>query len=205
MTDPTEKLANAKEVNSFITLRKILLELDDITITELDEAIEEHGIYTKGRNGRYIKHSYHSDHGERALNLLSYFKDYELKNQRSWCIFTEVYKSPLENFIGKSKPADYDLYGWLEDKLPDFHAKDSKLFEEKPLSEKERKGYIRTISVLLKFIKGEMKGVKKHLNYESDSILIRDIEAEYHKNNNGLSVRSLEKKFSDANKDNLFK
>ena len=68
MTDPTEKVANAKEVNSFITLREILLEHDDITITELDKAIEEHGIYTKWRNGRYKKHDYHSEQGERALN-----------------------------------------------------------------------------------------------------------------------------------------
>ena len=205
MTDPTEKLANAKEVNSFITLRKILLELDDITITELDEAIEEHGIYTKGRNGRYIKHVYHSDQGQHALKLLSYFDDYVLKKESSRSIFTKAFISPLDNVTGKSKPADYDLFGWLKDKLPDFHPKDSKLSVDKPLGERERKGYVRTISVLLKFIKGEMKGLKKHPNYEGDSELIRDIAAEYYNNNNGLSVRSLENKFADANKDDLFK
>jgi len=218
MTEPTndaENVVDGNLSNPFISLKNILEdeECSSIAIGELVTAIEAHGIYTYDKFGRLFLCKIDSEQGRKVITLLLEFKFHDPDYNEEHGI-QEYDPPPLDDIVNENfgkYPSElqtfrsqYNYYGWPEDKLPNFSAIDSKKIDEKPLGERERKGYIRTVSVLLKYIKGDMKGVKKHQDYVSDSQLILDIEAEYSKNSNSLSKRSLEQKFSDANDDGLF-
>lgn len=205
MTETAKKNVNKVEENLIVSLKTLLEAPYNTHYRQLVRAIENHGIYTKDKFGIFKNYPYISSEGERALDLLSFYMDYEQKDEKAFSIFDSSLKSPLVEPTRGANPSEYHDYGWPEDKLPNFSAINSKQIDEKPLLKRERQGYIRTISVLLKYIRGGMSGVKKHPDFRSDAQLILDIEAEFYKNNNGLSERSLQKKFSDANNDNLFK
>lgn len=207
MNDLPKEVTNDWDKNPFISIKILLQEPHSISVGALATAIEDNGICKYDDYGRLKTYVKDTEEWLYALGLLKTFRNYDINH---YDYYTNPF--PLDDLINHSYggkdneyedyPSEYCFYGWMKADLPNFTYIASKQIEvpveEKPLQERERNSYLRIIAVLLKFINGGMTGVNKHPNYASDAQLILDIEAEFSKENTGLSKRNLEAKFAEA-------
>ena len=183
------------ETNPYITLMK-RLNLENVSVATLATAIEDCGIYTWDKYGRFKKFIKDTPEAQRALELLQYVYKYEIDSTPS--------KADKQHPLDASNDWDdpYWLYGWALKVLPDFKAIQTDQLEVirmiKVGSTREESSNLRIIAVLLRIIKGEMTGMKKHPDYTDEAPMILDMEAEFSNKNEGLSKRNLEKRFAEA-------
>ena len=182
--------------NPFVDLRLLLSE-KLTSVATIATAIETFGIYTWDKYGRYKKFDKSTPEAARALYLLGYIHEYENNHQPG--DINEQH--PLDQSEGGDD--EYYKYGWAQEVLPDFLEIQSEQGDvPRPVPGDRVKGEnanLRIIAALLKYIKGETKGVKKHPSYkDSEADLITILGQEYSPCGAGFSKRNLEEKFAEA-------
>ena len=191
-----------QENNSFISLRDLLGRSHIfknssrvVSIADLASAIEQSGIYTWDKYGRCKLFKKDDPEIQKALTLLeriySFESDFEPKDELH----------PLE--LTEDDPDDpYCSFGWENSSLPDFdsiHTSRAEINKKVQINnQRTDANNLNIIASLLAYIKGEMKGIDKHPSFESEALLIKEIEAEYSRKFTGLSQRNLEGKFAEA-------
>jgi hypothetical protein len=182
--------------NPFVDLRW-LLSKKVTSVAVIATAIETSGIYTWDKYGRYKKFDKSTPEAARALTLLGYIYEYENTHQLG-----EISEQhPLDKSEGVDD--EYYKYGWAHEVLPNFQEIQHNQGEvPKPVNGSSMKGdnaNLRIIAALLKYIKGETTGVKKHPSYrDSEADLIEILGEEYSSEGEGFSKRNLEDKFAEA-------
>jgi len=110
--------------NPFLTLGQLLR--IDVSVGTLATAIEQHGIYTWDRFGRFGKAS--DPDKDRALSLLEVQHNWEADAEAS---FREDPRSPLEKCEG-DWDSPFDRFGWASEVAPDFDNIRQSQSEEEP-------------------------------------------------------------------------
>ena len=156
-----------------------------LSIGQIASAIDVCAIYGRDRFGRFNKYQPESPESKMALDYLAK-------------IYTDLKKVDID--IDELPMSDF---GWYEDELPDFDSFLNKDMPHEPPAMRGRPGGIgkgdatrlRMIGALLEFIDGS-SAPKKHPNYISDPVLIRDITQQ---NYEGLKdARSVRDVIADA-------
>ena len=181
--------------NPYIALKK-LVNHENVSVATLATAIENCGIYTWDKYGRFKLFQKDTPEAQKALLLIQNIFEYE--------------NDPTPGNSDKQHPLDAsndwdDLYwrfGWAVKELPNLKTiKDGQLEmlrKEKPIGKREESNNLKIIGALLKIIKGEMTGIKQHPNYTGEAPMILDMEADFSKENEGFSKRNLETRFAEA-------
>jgi hypothetical protein len=131
MKGDARAVPNEEDGNPFLTLGQLLG--INISVGTLATAIEQHGIYTWDRFGRFGKAS--DPDKDRALSLLEVQHKWEVDAEAS---FREDPRSPLEQCEG-DWDSPFDRFGWASEVAPDFDNIRRAQSEEEP----KRKSIVR--------------------------------------------------------------
>jgi len=193
MSERPREIPDEEGGNPFLSLRQLLSAPQQVTVGTLATAIENHGIYSWDRYGRFKKFSKETPEFQRALELLAMvhkFEDDESPRQD---------QHPLDEANGLDDP--FVQFGWAQEVAPDFKAIRSVQMEapskKQPGEQRMETSNLRIIAALLQYVSGGVTGVEKHPHYKSEAELILTLEAE-HKGTAGLSQRNFQDKFAQA-------
>lgn len=180
----------------FFTIPDLLRQ--GIKIPQLADAIEREGVQGWDRYGRFKVFSSQDKEYQTALDFLAAqhkWEAYEAMTQYE----TE---SPLEMCDWDS---DVYLTGWRRDQLPNFgrlaahrESDPPDPSRKRPSDTKRKNADLMLIGALLAFIKGE-DGFERHPQFKSQTDLIGYLLDKY-RDMNGIDKRTIETKFSLANK-----
>ncbi len=157
-------------------------------------AIEQHGVYSWDRYGRFKHFGPESDKAARALDHLARCydarTDFDNEGWFDWEVFSD---------------AGGDSYCWPSSHAPDFDAIRTGQIQPSQMSRRQAPSEIKSenahagiILGLLRFIKGELPGIRPHPNYQSETRL-REFLDSVMVGYPGCSARNTLKKFSIAN------
>ncbi len=193
-----QEVPNDEEGNPFSRLSQLLAYPRTVSIATLATAIEEAGIYSWDKYGRFKKFDKNSPENSLALALLAEIHTYE---QAPDATHSYEDRHPLE-----SCEDDWDnpfaKYGWASKVMPDFEAIVANQIEipdakKPPGKKREETSYLNIIGALLAYIAGGVKGVGLHPSFSNEMNLIETIEAQY-KGTGGLSKSNLSRRFPQA-------
>lgn len=129
MTDLPKELANKEVVNPFVSLKKILEDINRDSIGELVTEIETNGIFAYDDIDRLRKYTVENGtKAAQAIELIEKFYNYDPYYYQDRGI-NEYVLSPLDSVQNPEwhifpnlpdVPSDYNYYGWLKNDLPDF-------------------------------------------------------------------------------------
>lgn len=193
MTENSRETPDVEAGNPFITLRQLLSDPLRVTVGTLATAIENAGIYSWDKYGRFKKFDKETAEFQHALELLATvhrFEDEPYPGQG---------EHPLDESGGPDDP--FALFGWAHEVTPNFTTIRSGQTEGPG---KKQRGALRAettyqhiIAALLQYIAGTTTGVKKHPSFSSEADLILTLALEY-QGKAGLSQRNLQQKFPEA-------
>lgn len=130
MTDLLKEAANEEVINPFVSLKKILQEIDPKSIGELVTEIEINGIFAYDEFNRLPKCTLESGtKAQQAISLIRTFVHYD-PNYIEARGMQEYEPSPLDDIpnpewlryhaLDETFPSQYNYYGWLKSDLPKF-------------------------------------------------------------------------------------
>lgn len=126
MSQERREIPNDEADNPFRALSEFIT-IEKVSVATLATAIENHGIYTWDRFGRYKK-MMTGEYVDRALKLLADHRKWERDPDIE---FLEDPRSPLQQYEGDwDNP--YDHFGWAAEVVPDFESIHSQQLEAPP-------------------------------------------------------------------------
>jgi hypothetical protein len=160
----------------------------------LATAIEEHGIYTWDRFGRFAHYRPGSPEVSRALDHLAAVHTAETDPEQREFFDRELFSD-----------AGGDAFCWPSSHAPDFDAIEARTQQPqapKPVNTagatKTANAHAGIIRGLLRFIKGEFDGVRRHPDFVSEADL-RDVLEKQMLGFPGCSAENTKRKFKIAN------
>ena len=184
------------ENNPSISLKKILNH-GNVSVATLATAIENNGIYTWDRYGRFKLFQKDTAEAQQALLLLQNIFEYEIDPSPG--------KSDKQHPLDASNDWDdpYWRFGWAMKELPNLknikYNQLEMLRKETPIGKREKSSYLRIIGALVEYISGKTPGVDKHPSFENETKLIADLD-KFYDGYEGLSASNLSRKFPQANR-----
>lgn len=150
--------------NPFLTLRGLLG--INVKVATLATAIEEYGVYSWDRFGRFRRFGSETDRGKRALDILAGVRHFE-----TYCQGPTDQQHPLDAAEGPDDP--FWEFGWASEVAPSFELLSADQ-DELPMRSDPRPALTdrHIIGALLALIEGEVGKLGRHPAYKDRTKLV---------------------------------